>query len=158
MQYKKQSTVSGAWANKPELYEKGIKSAKIVSETQEQPSSFKDEKTGLMQKQDVCKALFKGDTEAKNISLNKCTIYGLVDAFGEDSKLWQGHTLKVEIDKLPGKKYPLYFIPEGYKRIEDENGYSVIVNTNGAFTQENPFKDIPEVDLDEDDKDDKIPF
>jgi hypothetical protein len=35
--------------------------------------------------------------------------------------------LAVEIDKLPGKKFPFFLIPEGYKRIEDENGYSVIV-------------------------------
>ena len=40
-------------------------------------------------------------------------------AFGTSSKDWQGHILSVEIDKLPGKKFPLYLIPEGYKRIED---------------------------------------
>lgn len=36
------------------------------------------------------------------------------------------HRLTVEIDKLRSKKY-LYLIPDGFKRIEDENGYSVIL-------------------------------
>jgi len=75
----------------------------------------------------VCKVKFEGMGEALKVSLNRCTINALVDAFGEDSRDWQGHKLSLEIDKLPGKKFPLYLIPEGYERIEDENGYSVIV-------------------------------
>lgn len=55
------------------------------------------------------------------------TIDALVDAFGRSSAEWQGHVLAVEIDKLPGKKFPFFLIPEGYKRVEDENGYAVIV-------------------------------
>ena len=80
---------------------------------------------------------FPGYDEPLKISLNRATINALVDAYGTDSKEWQGHTLGVEIDKLPGKKFPLYLIPDGYKRIEDENGYSVIVKKDD--TEDIPF-------------------
>lgn len=124
--YEKKSGIGGKWANKAELKEKGVSGAKIVSETNPYPSTFKDQK-GNPQTQDVCKIQFDGEPEAVNASLNGATIDALVDAFGKDSKDWQGHELAVEIDKLPGKKFPLYLIPEGYERIEDDNGYSVIV-------------------------------
>ncbi len=128
--YKKQTFISGKYANKSELYDKEVKKAKIVSETSPEESiTYKDLK-GNPKIQDVCKVMFDGYTEAFKVSLNRATINALVDAFGENSSDWQGHTLAVEIDKLPGKKFPLYLIPEGYKRIEDEKGYSVIVNSN----------------------------
>jgi hypothetical protein len=60
------------------------------------------------------------------VSLNQPTINGLVDAFGEDSKNWQGKELSVRIDKAPGKYY-LYLIPAGYKCVDDDKGYPVIV-------------------------------
>jgi hypothetical protein len=53
-----------------------------------------------------------------------------VDAFGEDSAGWQGHALSVETEKMrvAGKAVvALYLIPEGYERIDDENGYAMIV-------------------------------
>jgi hypothetical protein len=62
--------------------------------------------------------------------LNRATINGLVDAFGEDSKLWQKQTLKVETEKMrvAGKAVvALYLIPKGYKKIDDTNGYAMIV-------------------------------
>lgn len=103
-----------------------MKDAKIVSETNPETSTFKNE-DGSPQMQDVCKVQFAGYDEALKVSLNRATIDALVNAFGRSSKDWQGHPLTVEVDKLPGKKFPLYLIPEGYKRIEDESGYSVIV-------------------------------
>ena len=124
--YKKNEFLGGKWADKAELFEKRVSKAKIVSETNPETSSFKNE-DGTPQMQDVCKVQFSGYTEALKVSLNKCTINGLVDAFGEDSATWQGNMLTLEIDKLPGKKFPLYLIPAGYKRIEDDNGYSKIV-------------------------------
>lgn len=130
MIYKKKSGVGGKWADKSELFSKGITKAKIVSETNPYPSTFKDSK-GNLQDQDVCKVMFEGEQEAVNVSLNGATIDALIDAFGEDSKNWQGHYLGVEIDKLPGKKFPLYLIPDGYTRTEDANGYSVVVK-NGT--------------------------
>lgn len=142
-------TIGGKWAQKSELYDKGVKSAKIVSETNPQESSYKDD-NGNPQTQDVCKALFEGYDEPLNVSLNNATIDGLVDAFGPDSRSWMNKPLRVEIDKLPGKKFPLYFIPQGYKRIEDTNGYSVIVK-DGAT-------DLPVIDLNAEPTQEKRPF
>jgi hypothetical protein len=88
--------------------------------------------------QDVCKVQFDGYDEPLKVSLNRATIYSLVDAFGRESKDWQGHPFTVEVDKLPGKKFPLYLIPAGYKRIEDENGYSVIVKKDQGDGDEHP--------------------
>jgi hypothetical protein len=127
--YDEKSFTSGKWADKAELYDKRVKDAKIVSETNPETSSFKNE-DGTPQMQDVCKVQFAGYDEALKVSLNRATINALVNAHGRSSKDWQGHPLTVEVDKLPGKKFPLYLIPEGYKRIEDENGYSVIVKTD----------------------------
>jgi hypothetical protein len=134
MDYDKKEFVAGKWADKAELYEKRIKSAKIVSETNPETSSFKNE-DGTPQIQHVCKAQFPGYDEPLKIALNRATINCLVDDFGRSSKDWQGHDLTVEIDKLPGKKSPLYLIPEGYRRIEDENGYSVIVLEGEAISR-----------------------
>jgi hypothetical protein len=105
-----------------------------VSETNPETSSFKKE-DGSPQMQDVCKVQFEGYDEPLKVSLNRATINALVKAFGRSSKDWQGHDLTVEIDKLPGKKFPLHLIPEGYKRIEDENGYSVILAEDEAISR-----------------------
>ncbi len=141
MNYKRSSFVGGKWVNKSELFDKKIGRAKIVSETNPEPSNFPDSK-GNPQEQDVCKAVFEGlSTESLKVSLNRATINGLVDAFGEDSKNWQGKVLSLEVDKLPGKKFPLYLIPAGYKRVEDENGYSVIVK-EGADVHSAPEETV----------------
>ena len=44
----------------------------------------------------------------------------------------------MEMDKLPGKKFPLYLVPAGYKRIEDDNCYSVII-PKGADDERAPL-------------------
>jgi hypothetical protein len=69
------------------------------------------------------------------LSFNRATINALVKAFGRSSKDWQGNELTVEVDKLRGKKFPLYLIPEGYKRVVDENGYSVILLEGEAISR-----------------------
>jgi hypothetical protein len=145
--YEKKEFIAGKWADKAELFEKRITKAKIVSETNPESSSFKNE-DGTPQMQDVCKVQFPGYPEALKVALNRATINALVDAFDRSSKNWQGHVLGLEIDKLPGKKFPLYLIPEGYKRIEDENGYPVIVKKSAAK------EELPTVNLEEE----EIPF
>lgn len=132
--YDSKEFTSGKWADKSELYEKRVKNAKIVSETNPETSTFKNE-DGTPQMQDVCKVLFEGYDEPLKVSLNRATINALVKAFGRSSKDWQNNDLSVEIDKLPGKKFPLYLIPENYKRIEDENGYSVILQEGEAISR-----------------------
>lgn len=129
MDYQKKEFIGGKWADREELYEKKVSKAMIVSETNPEPSNYKD-KDGNPQMQDVCKCRFPkeyGYDEALKIALNGATINGLVDAFGPKSADWQGKVLRVEIDKVPGKKFYMFFIPEGYKRIEDEAGYSKVV-------------------------------
>jgi hypothetical protein len=127
MKYPKQTMLGGKWAKASEL--SNVKRAKIVSETNPQSSTFLN-KDGTTKTQDVCRVHFEGMPEPLNVSLNRATINGLSDAFGEDSKDWQGHYLTVETEKMrvAGKAVTaLYLIPEGYKRIDDANGYAMIV-------------------------------
>lgn len=62
---------------------------------------------------DACRVQFDGMDEPLKVALNRATINALVDKDGRDSKEWQGHPVKVEIDELPGKKYPLFLVPDG---------------------------------------------
>ena len=128
--YSKQNFVGGAWIKKGEV-KSGTK-GKLVSETEPQPSNFKNDK-GEVQMQDVAKIRLDGATEAVNISLNRATISGLVDAFGEDSKNWIGKELTIitERSTFGGKRgYSIYLLADGYSMEDDENGYLVIVNSN----------------------------
>lgn len=127
MKFNKTSGVTGGWAKASELAI-GTK-AKLVSAADKQPSQFQD-KNGNMKEQVVAKIRFEGKPEALNIGLNNTTINGLIDAFGEDSADWQGHTLTVDTEKVRVggvAKLALYLIPPGYRRTDDVNGYAVIV-------------------------------
>ena len=127
MKYTQKQFTSGAWADKSKIASGTL--AKIVSETKPIESNFRD-KDGNVQTQDVTKVHFQGQPEAVNVSLNRATIGGLIDAFGDDSVNWQGHTLTVEIEKMrvAGRSViAMYLIPQGYSKIDDENGYAVIV-------------------------------
>ena len=126
MKYQKQVSMTGSWVKAGELTSA---KAKIVSETAPQSSSFLN-KDGSPKSQDVAKVKFEGMNEAVNVSLNRTTINALVDAFGEDSINWQNKTLSVETEKIrvAGKAVTaLYLIPEGYKRIDNEEDYAVII-------------------------------
>jgi hypothetical protein len=118
-----------------------------MRETQPMQSQFKNEKTGEVKTQDVAKILFSGDTEEKNISLNRATINGLIDAFGDDSALWTGQVLTAETEKVrvAGKAVTaVYLVPEGYERVDDENGYTVIVKKG---TQVGAPEELPSIDF-----------
>jgi hypothetical protein len=118
------------------------------------PSQFKN-KDGSDKVQDVCKVLFQGDSEPLNVSLNRATINGLVDAFGEESADWQNKTLNVETEKVrvAGKSVTaLYLIPEGYVKTDDANGYAVIVKSDQQETIAKPSG--AEIQIDDSD----IPF
>lgn len=118
--------MGGAWAKGSEI-QSGTR-AKIVSETNPIPSSFLN-KDGSAKTQDVCKVRFESLPEALNVSLNRATINALVDAFGEDSIKWQNKVLIVETERVrvAGKAVTaLYLIPDGYEKVDDENGYAVI--------------------------------
>lgn len=144
--YNKQTNIGGAWAKASELG--NVSNAKIVSETNPQPSQFLN-KDGSVKMQDVCKVSFSGVDEALNVSLNRTTINGLVDAFGEDSKGWQGQSLSVETEKVrvAGKGVTaLYLIPSGYERVDDANGYAVIVKI-GTKVEAQADQELPELPI-----------
>lgn len=143
MKYTKSLMVSGKWAKAAEI-KSGIK-AKIVSETNPQPSSFTN-KDGSVKEQDVCKVIFEDKpSEQFNVSLNRATVNGLIDAFGEESADWMNKYLTVETEKMrvAGKAVTaLYLIPENYKRIDDANGYAMIVPKDVQVESET--MDMPE--------------
>jgi hypothetical protein len=138
--------VGGKWAKASEI-KPGTK-AKIVSETTPQPSTFLD-KNGMPKTQDVCKVQFQGNTEALNVNLNRATINGLVDAFGEDSAAWMNKILTTDTErvKVGGKTvHALYLVPEGYEKVDDENGFTVIVKEGtraGAVPGDEDLEDLP---------------
>lgn len=132
MRYQKSGGVSGAWAKSAELVS-GSK-CKIVSETSQSPSAFTNE-DGSQKMQDVCKVKFEGQ-EPLNVSLNKTTINGLIEAFGEESSDWQGHDLIVQTEKIrvAGKAATsLYLVPVGFEKVDDENGFAKIVKSDLPF-------------------------
>jgi hypothetical protein len=143
MKYQKQQSIGGAWVKGAEV-QSGAH-CKLMSETQPMQSQFKNEKTGEVKMQDVAKILFSGDTEEKNISLNRATINGLIDAFGDDSALWTGQVLTAETEKVrvAGKAVTaVYLVADGYERVDDENGYTVIVKKG---TKVGAPDDLPEI-------------
>lgn len=120
-QYSK--SIGGAWVKASEL-KNGAK-CKIVSETAPHESSFTN-KDGTPKKQDVAKIRFDGAEEAMNVSLNRATIYGLIDAFGTESKEWIGKELTVHTEKVVvgGKRVTaLYLVAPGFKVAENAEGY-----------------------------------
>lgn len=135
--YQKQEFTGGVWVDKSKL-KTGMR-AKIVSETNPEPSKWKDD-DGNFKTQDVCRVKFEGLNDIVKTSLNRVTINALVDAFGTDSKSWMNKTLTVDIRKLDGKVY-LYLVPQGYRRTEDTEGYTIIVK------DEAPSDVITEADL-----------
>lgn len=127
----------GAWVKKDEIVN-GTK-AKIVSETKPIQSNFID-KNGNPVTQDVAKIRIEGDNEVYNVNINRATLHGLISAFGEDSINWQNKPLTIETEKMrvSGKLVTaLYLIPDGYKKIDDEEGYAVIMK-EGENQNENP--------------------
>lgn len=145
MQYNKSNPVSGKWFKAGD-FEEGTK-VKLMSETKPTESQFKDEKTGQNKIQDVAKIVAKGSPEAMNIALNRATIDGLVEAFGEDSKDWMNRVLTMEKEKVlvGGKRVNVpYLIPEGYEKAEDEMGFMHITK-KGNKPQATP----KEINLDE---------
>lgn len=128
-------TIGGAWAKGSDLTS-GTK-ANIVSETSHTESQFKD-KNGAPKFQDVAKVRFDGKEEAMNVNLNRATIYGLIDAFGEESKEWCGHPLTVHTEKVvvAGKRVTaLYLVPDGFEVRENSDGYIEIVRKGAADIQ-----------------------
>lgn len=144
MRYNKPSQTVGAWVKSSEITV-GTK-GKLVSEALPQEGEFGT--------QDVAKIRIEGDTETKNIRINKPSIAGLISAFGEESKDWMNKNLTLHTEKMlvGGKRVTaLYLIPEGFELSEDGGGYLVIVkigeksmgDVNKTLQQEGSIDDIP---------------
>lgn len=133
MQYTKSNSVSGEWVKGKDV-KSGTK-CKLVSEVLPVPSQFKD-KNGNDKTQDVGKIRFQGEQgEAKNISVNRASLNGLIEAHGADSKEWVGKLLTAETLKMQvaGKmQTALYLVPEGFALQEDANGYMVIAKVGAS--------------------------
>lgn len=143
-------TRGGAWAKASEL-KAGIK-AKILDECAPIESQYLDDK-GNKKMQDVCKVRFEGHQDPLNVSLNRATIKGLVEAFGKDSNEWIGKVLTVHTEKIAvaGKRVTaMYLVPEGFEVGENDEGYVEIVRV-GEKKVAAPKGDIEMPDFGEND-------
>jgi len=127
MLYQKSSGTGGPWLDKSTVYN-GQKFA-ILTEAKPIEEIYKGE-TNI---RNTVKVKVEGGAEPLNYDLNKPTIAGLIDAFGEDSRAWIGkvlraHTEKVRVAGRAGIMVILY--PEGFKVQDDDNGYAVVVPEN----------------------------
>lgn len=145
MEYNKKTGISGKWAKGSELG--NVRRAKIVSETKPESSQYKN-KDGSTKFQDVCKVQFEGVDEVLNLSLNRATINALIDAFGPESKGWMNQMLSVETEKVrvAGKAaVAIYLIPEGFEKVDDEDGFAVILRKGENLPPSNLEDDLAEV-------------
>ena len=141
--YKKSSGISGKWVKGSDI--KSGSKCRLVSETSPQASQFFN-KDGTSKNQDVAKIQFQGAPEPLNISINRASINGLVDAFGEDSRLWMNKTLTALTEKVlvGGKRQTaLYLVPDGYELKEDANGYMIVVKEGEGFAEGSEFAEEP---------------
>lgn len=141
---------AGAWAKASELTN-GTR-AKIVDEATKSLSQFKSD-DGVAKMQTVAKVRFENTPDPMNVSLNRATVYGLIDAFGGDSNNWIGKVLTVHTEKttVAGKRVTaLYLVPEGFEVGEDDGGYVVVKRigevpapiqepTEEITSEDNPF-------------------
>lgn len=111
------NSTTGAWLKVDEVKD-GTK-VKLVNECVKVESRFKDE-DGTPKTENQVKAQFEGASEPVNMRLNWTTVYGLIEAFGKESKSWIGQPLTAMVkDATTGQS--IYLIPEGSELIRDEN-------------------------------------
>src|SRR4051812_17433583 len=110
----------GAWVPAEKMVN-GAK-VKLVSECVKQESRFKN-KEGEPKTENVAKVRVQGDEQTYNVRLNWATVFGLVDAFGKESKEWIDKVLTVKVVRaLVGDtmRNIVYLIPEGFELGENE--------------------------------------
>lgn len=115
------SGINGKWLDKKNLKTGDI--LKLTTEPREVPS----QQGGT---QLVAKALVKGgDTEAKNVAINKPTVRALIEAFGDDMAAWVNKPFGVHIERtvVAGKRgIAMYLLPDDYEVSEDDGGFLVV--------------------------------
>lgn len=142
--------VGGAWIDK-----KNIKTGDVIKLTTE--AQEVDSQQGG--KQVVAKALVKGgESEAKNVAINKPSQRALVEAYGYETADWVGRHLTAHVERtmMAGRRgIALYLLPEGFEVTEDEGGY-VVVRPVG-FSKNIETTSVADMDFSEVNADD-IPF
>ncbi len=141
MEYPKREATQGVWLDKSSIVN-GTK-AKLVSETKPQEGEYGT--------QDIAKISIDGESETKNVRLNKPTINALGDAYGTESKEWINKplTLQTEEMRVAGKKVTaLYLIPEGYELTDNEDGYLVVVPKKEDIPVVDEKEEIPVIEED----------
>lgn len=135
--YKKQTSMGGAW----------VKAENVTNGTKCQLVSEVVPIDGQYGTQDVGKLRMEGSDEPLNVSLNKTTLNGLVDAFGEESKNWCNQPLTIQTERMvvSGRRVTvLYLVPNGYELTEDDGGYLVVSpSIDGAEPTENQAPETP---------------
>lgn len=117
MEYTK--SLGGAWLDADKVVD-GSK-VKIINETVKRDSQFKDE-DGIPKTENVAKVQFDGE-EPVNMRLNWTTIYGLIDAFGSDSKSWIMQPLTARVkEAVVGDKVRtiIYLIADGFELVKND--------------------------------------
>ena len=133
MEHIKQTGTSGSWAKAADI--KTGTRVRLTTEVLPHESEYQ----GKPIKQNIAKARFEGDTEDKNVNVNRPSMNGLIDAFGTDDSKWIGKVLTAHTEKMviAGKRITaLYFVPEGYEVTEDEGGYLIVGKIGGADKSE----------------------
>jgi hypothetical protein len=117
MEYTK--SLGGAWLDADKVVD-GSK-VKILNETVKRDSQFKDDE-GNAKTKNVAKVQFAGQQQV-NMRLNWTTIYGLIDAFGNDSKNWIGKPLTAQVkEAVVGDKVRtiIYLIADGFELVKND--------------------------------------
>ena len=157
MKYIQSNQASGVWLDKKAITEdiKGV----LVTETLPVEKIYE----GKQQTQNEAKIKIEGESEAKNIAVNKPSINALISAFGEESTEWMNKPLTIHVESMlvGGRRVRgLYLIPEGFELTEDSGGFLVIIKKNGD--KSNVVKDmgeeIPIINEEEEPSASQIPF
>lgn len=138
-----QKSVGGAWLDADKHLKDGVR-VKLVSECEKQQSRFKDPKTGEFKMENVAKVRVEGVEDALNARLNWATIYGLIDAFGSESKEWVNKPLTAKlVDAMVGDtmRTIIYLIPEGFELTKNKDK-KLVITKMGAYPDEES-DDIP---------------
>lgn len=146
MEYNK--GVGGDWVKADDIVD-GSK-VRIVNEVTKQDSKFKDPKSGELKTENVGKVRFQGAEAALNFRFNWTTIYGLIDAFGKDSKAWIGQTLTARTkEALVGDtvRTVVYLVPEGFELAKNEEKKLEIRKIGNVEPTSYPADDIDPADI-----------
>jgi hypothetical protein len=133
--FKKRERLHGQWLNNKEVPNKAV--LRFTDPAREFPSAFGEDKTQI-----ACHVEFENypSDPAKPwiVALNRAVVNALVEAFGEESEDWVGQKLtsyKMQTSMNGKRGHAVYYIPEGYQLISDDNDYFAIVKVTSELTE-----------------------